>query len=568
MTRAVLYARVSGDDSKYATSGVKSQLNDCRKYAREKGYKVVGEFNEDADKRTSGADWLPELVRILGLAEQSFFDVLIVREIDRLARNKLKQMLVENQLEILGVRVEYVNGRYEDTAEGRLVKGVMGELAEFELAKIRERTRRGMISSIKAGNVSVGGSFAPLGYCIEKKGKSRQLIINELEAAIVRLIFELYGKKGYTLWAIVDYLNEHKIPKPGKGENHKSNTSKKHQIGWSPNSVSNILKNETYVGRWYYRKTERVKNPKTGTYRNIPRPKSEWLLIEVPAIIDEELFELVQRRRDENKQLKGKQHKHFYMLGGMLECGRCGNSMLGKTKVYKNQRYTYYQCNTINVPKRYGFKCDNISFNPNEVDAAVWAWIKSILLSPEKLNESLELHQDKQRAGLQPLISMIEANEAKLASVKEQKERLIKAYTDGVLSLDEMADRKVAIDKEIEDLTKAIANFRAELNPKLLSPQEIASIKEWTEKINLGADVVTKNSPEKVRGILQQLQVRVILGFDGKDKWAKVTSVLGEKALASELQYSNIYCKPLTIEQRLIISPVAYTNPAQRQSAV
>lgn len=59
--KAVLYARVSGDDSKYATSGIDSQLKDCRKYAQAKGYEIVGEYFETPDKATSGADWLPEL---------------------------------------------------------------------------------------------------------------------------------------------------------------------------------------------------------------------------------------------------------------------------------------------------------------------------------------------------------------------------------------------------------------------------------------------------------------------------------------------------------------------------
>jgi DNA invertase Pin-like site-specific DNA recombinase len=132
LERAILYARVSGDDSKYTTSGIESQLKDCQKYANEKGYKIVGEFNEDADKKTSGAVWLPELQSVLTLAEQSFFDVFIVREVDRLARNRFKQMSVENKLESLGARVEYAIGRYEDTAEGRLLKGLMSEFAEFE----------------------------------------------------------------------------------------------------------------------------------------------------------------------------------------------------------------------------------------------------------------------------------------------------------------------------------------------------------------------------------------------------------------------------------------------------
>lgn len=77
--RAILYARVSGDDRKYATSGIESQLADCRKYAGERGYEVVAEVYETPDKATSGADWLPELDRVMKLAQGGAFDVQIGR---------------------------------------------------------------------------------------------------------------------------------------------------------------------------------------------------------------------------------------------------------------------------------------------------------------------------------------------------------------------------------------------------------------------------------------------------------------------------------------------------------
>ena len=78
MTKAALYARVSGDDRNNATSSIAAQLKDGRAYAKERGYEVVGEFAEDADRHTSGADMLPELEKLLRLAAQNFFDVLIV----------------------------------------------------------------------------------------------------------------------------------------------------------------------------------------------------------------------------------------------------------------------------------------------------------------------------------------------------------------------------------------------------------------------------------------------------------------------------------------------------------
>jgi site-specific DNA recombinase len=200
--RAVLYARVSGDDRKYATSGIESQLADCQEYAKKQGYKIVGEHYETPDKATSGADWLPEIETILKLAYDGFFDVLVVREIDRLARNRFKQMSIENELEGQGIHVEYVIGQYIDSAEGRLLRSVMSDFAEYEREKTLERTKRGSIRSVMAGNVIVGGSNAPFGYDVIEIDGKRILKINEREATIVRLIFRLYAHEGKTLLGI------------------------------------------------------------------------------------------------------------------------------------------------------------------------------------------------------------------------------------------------------------------------------------------------------------------------------------------------------------------------------
>ncbi len=484
--RAVLYARISGDDRKNATSGVDGQLEDCRKYATEKGYLIVEEFFEERNKYTSGADWLPELNKIIQLASKNKFDVLIVRELDRLARNRFKQISVENELDRFGVRVEYANGRYEDTAEGRLLKGLMADFAEFEREKIEERTTRGIIKSVESGNVMIGGSYAPYGYIVVTENGKRQLIIDEYEVTIILLIFRLYAIEGYTIHALVDYLNEQKIPKPCKGNNHKAITRDKNPLGWSEGTIRGILTNETYIGRWYYRKTKSCKNPKTGKRQNVSRPKEEWLMVEVPAIIDEKLFDLVQLRRDENKRVIGKQRKNFYMLGGMMTCGHCGNHMSGSTNQNKSGPQGFYKCAAVHTPKRFGFKCDNPIFKTDEVDTVVWGWVKSILLSPDLLQRGFELYEQRQLTKHQPIIDMIEANETKLETIEKEKERLIKAYSAGILTLDEIAVQKTALDKQIADLTQAIASLRADLNPNLLSPATIETIETWAEKIRRG----------------------------------------------------------------------------------
>jgi site-specific DNA recombinase len=187
LERAVLYARVSGDDSKTEGRNLTGQLDMGRDYALKKGYSIIGELAEDECKTTSGADWnLPELNKALDMARNSEFDVLITRELDRFARGLGKQLYFENEFKRFGVRVEYVLEEYDDTPEGQLSKNVRAIIAEYERTKIKERMARGRDTKVKAGGVIVGGGNAPYGYMLDENDR---LVIDESEETIVTLIF-------------------------------------------------------------------------------------------------------------------------------------------------------------------------------------------------------------------------------------------------------------------------------------------------------------------------------------------------------------------------------------------
>jgi site-specific DNA recombinase len=129
--RAILYARVSSDDRGKDGRNLASQLQMCQEYAEERRYTIVEKLSED-DRGASGADIdLPKLTCIRDMAQAGGFDVLVVREIDRLSRSLAKQLIVEEELERAGVRIEYVLGDYDNTPEGDLQKHVKAAIAEY-----------------------------------------------------------------------------------------------------------------------------------------------------------------------------------------------------------------------------------------------------------------------------------------------------------------------------------------------------------------------------------------------------------------------------------------------------
>ena len=234
-----------------------------------------------------------------------------------------------------------------------------------------------------------------------------------------------------------------------------------------------LLKNETYIGRWYYRKTKLVKDPLTSKQKRVKQSRDEWLLVEVPSILTEEIFQKAQKLLASNKKRMGKRRKHFYALGGMLQCGHCKNGMTGLTRP---EGYQYYVCNARQNPHKYRIKCDNANYNVSKVNQSIWYWIKSVILSPERLEKSLQDFQDTQLKSVNPLIGMIEANEVELEKLKDEKERLVKAYSTGVLTLDDIAFQKNDLEKRIGDISEANKQLREELAPKLLSQVDIEKI--------------------------------------------------------------------------------------------
>ena len=185
--RAVLYARVSGDDRANEGRNLAGQLEMGRQYAAENGYTVVGEIAEDIRGASGASLDLEGVDRALQMAETGQYDVLVVREIDRFARFAVKWLILEEQLKLYGVAVEYVLEEYPNTPEGDMMKTFKAAVAEYEAKKIAERMKRGRRQVVKSGRVLLHGNRSPYGYCSSEDG--RNLAVYEPEAKIVRLIF-------------------------------------------------------------------------------------------------------------------------------------------------------------------------------------------------------------------------------------------------------------------------------------------------------------------------------------------------------------------------------------------
>jgi len=431
LKRAVTYARVSSDDRGKDGRNLQGQLEMCRDYAKERGYKIVSELAED-DRGASGASFeLPKLNQLRGMAHNNDFDVLVVREIDRLSRNLAKQLIVEEGLRRAGVRIEYVLGEYPDTPEGNLMKHVRATVAEYEREKINERMTRGRRLKIKAGHVVTHGKFS-FGYRLVDKNGKRSLEIYEPEARIVRLIFDWYtngnGESGsLTMSKIALHLTEMGVPSPKDSKNRTWGSEKKRGYGeWGRGSIQKILNNTTYKGEWRYGK----KAKKDGKWLN--NTEDHILTVKVPAIIDMETWEAAERRHVKNKLDSRRNIKNEYLLSKRVTCGLCGHRAFGTVVNAHNRKYLYYRCGAAKGSSSDIVEdCNLPMFNAKILDRLIWEKVKSFILDPAALQEGILVYQEKRDKENAPIRERLQVVDDLLANNQAQLTRALDFYLVG-----------------------------------------------------------------------------------------------------------------------------------------
>jgi len=489
--RAVLYARTSKDDSERGS--LDGQIDQCRQYAKDRGYQIVAEVRDDG---LSGADIdLPGLNRVQELAVSGGFDVLVTRELDRLSRSLVKQLLVERDLKMHGVAIEYVLGEYPDTPEGRLNKNIRATIAEFERELLARRMTRGRINRVRSGGVMVH-SRPPYGYDVVRGADGLQrLVINPEQAEVVKNVFTWY-RDGMNIEAIARRLENDKVPSAADIHGwHK----KRARFTWGRGVVSQMLKNETYIGRWRY------------------RAAGEDLLVEVPAIVTEAEFDAARARLEVNKRMSKRNRKYHYLLAGHVVCGHCGLRMIGRA-THKG-KYKYYYC-PATMRRDSARDCNLPHIRADRVDEEVWSWVKDLLTDPDAIERGLSELRAKQDQGQQ-----LRELDKRIAAQSRKLDRLVDLYVDGDLGKQRFARKKT-------DLENAIEAFEAErdrlLAAQRLTREQIDNAQTFTAQVADGLSRA-EGDFEKRRQLLDILSVEVALSVQDGQKVADMRCLLGMK---------------------------------------
>ena len=215
------------------------------------------------------------------------------------------------------------------------------------------------------------GGKPPLGYDVDKE--THKYIINEKEAATVKLIFQMY-LEGNGFHQILRYLNE-------------NGYTTKNQKQFTQSSLNCILKNEKYNGTFVFNK----KQEKDAMGKRNPKAKSEEEVIRIengmPAIIDKKTFEKVQQKMKENKRRAGSfKSKHLYLLSGMIFCGECGEPMFGNFRKGGRHKLLYASYRCANRRSHKG--CCNKEIHREYIEDFVLESLQRILFAPKATKQN------------------------------------------------------------------------------------------------------------------------------------------------------------------------------------
>jgi site-specific DNA recombinase len=463
MRRAALYARVSTErQEKEAT--IESQLAAITRYADRHGLRHTAALTYTDDGHSG--TWLdrPALDELRDHAREERFDVVVVLCPDRLARRYAYQVLLLEELKRAGIEVHFCERPINDSPDDQLLLQIQGAIAEYERAKMLERCRRGRLHRARQGKLAPPRTPYGYAYAARKYGGDGKIRIHEEEAAMVRQVFAWFAEEGATVYRVVCKLSR-STWRPRRGKS------------WSSTAVLGMLHCEWYVGRAYYgryayrtqertRATEGVELRTTKTVRT-QKPRSEWITVAVPRIIDDALFARVQERIQENRRFSKRflQRKNVYLLRGLLKCGLCGYAFAGFTQTLRSKhegpvKQPYYTCSrrAPSAIKGAGEPCTNDRLMGAGVEEIVWTTVRDLLLDSDAL--ARELASWLQRTTADPRTGeRMKLARTRLKELRGQRERLIDAYQSGALDLEDFRSRKEAL----EQRTLAVEHEQAEL---------------------------------------------------------------------------------------------------------
>lgn len=482
--KAVIYARYSSDSQR--EESIEGQLRECTEYAERNGITVLRSYIDRAlSARTADR---PEFQNMIKDSEQKLFDVVLIWKLDRFSRDRYDSAHYKRILKKNGVKVISVKENISDGPEGIILESMLEGYAEYYSAELSEKIQRGQKeNALKCKN---NGGNTPLGYVV---GTDGVLAVDPLTAPLVTEIFTRYDSDE-SISEITASLN---------GRGLKTKKGKAFKIG----GVSLILKNRKYIGEYQY--------------GSVIIPKG------IPAIIDDDLFDRVQRRMAFNKKAPAKaKATEEYLLTTKLFCGTCERLMAGEsgTSSTKGVKHYYYKCG--GAKRKLG--CKRKSVRKHWIErAAVLVTVQRVLRDEEisRIAEAIVALQEKEDTSLP-------AMRQQLTECEKAIDNMLNAIQMGVLTAS-TKERLEKLEMQREDLKLSI--LQAQMARPRYTKEQVVS---WISRFKYGNVDDPQYQKQIIDTFINSIYVfddKLVFTYNFKDGTETITLAEIQAAFGSDL---------------------------------
>lgn len=501
---AAIYVRVStesqsGDDKTSLTSQVDACLDLAQRlniFVQEQYIfreDVSGDF--DVIKR-------PQLKRLFDMIRKGNFDFIFIYSADRLARKTgigesfLDFFIQHNIRFCVAMHGREIN--LNNPMEYNMISGEFA-MARYWKQMLLENMNRGK-RSISANGKLVGEGYPLFGY--EKSGNGN-LIVNDDEALVIQDICTWFYCENLGVSEIIRRLRGTQTPYERSGKKDSRNPNTPAHV-WRDSAIYRILRNSAYKGEL------------------ITTRQGVDYIINIPAIIDEELWENIQKKLDSGKKISRRNAKHSYLMRNRMRC-------LNDSYTITTQPITrplasgemktrfYYECQSFKKERPNAHQCLLPRYIPRDlVDEVIWGYVAELIKSPQVLIQRLK----DSKKELDAHNNHIQERINHLYTLKQKQERkidlLIEEYAD-IRSSDVKAMFQRIKQETIQlfdECNTEIEQLESQLRNNTLTDDFIESWSHFSKKVKNRIDNATF---EERRKVIESLNIQADLTVE--DSW-------------------------------------------------
>lgn len=479
--RIAAYCRVSTDKDEQLDS-LNHQKEFFVEYAKRSDHELVRLY---ADEGISGTSLKKreEFKRLLRDAELGLFDMVVVKDISRFARNTVDALQSIRKLKSMGICTLFLTANMDSMGDSEFILTLFSAMAQEESSNLSKRVKWGKKINAEKGRVPQ----RIFGY---DRIDNFTLEINPGEASVVRKIFSLYNEQGLGCRTISATLNRDRD---------------KTKLGsdWNARGVRRVLVNPIYCGILINHKYE-IEDYLTG--RQIRLPEEEQFCHSRPAwaIVTPEAFrkaqEIMASRRtqyDSGEPFTAGRYSAKHTFSTLIKCAHCGRSFTRKSYTYTNTR-VYWRC--VTNDQYTAEKCGNRTcLDEPELLKRLREYFASLIEDRDAFVADILASLDKRLPASQNPEQAKREIEAKRKKLLSKKSRYQEMYASDILSLTELKEKITGITEELNALDRALA----QLAP---GKKAVETVQRYTGEIQRFLELETVTNMD-MRRILDHISV-------------------------------------------------------------